>query len=228
LAYGSYRQVYSALKFLYSVTLGRPGEVSRIPFPKHQPSALPKVLTFAELSAFFTALRKPKYRALFMTCYAAGLRLREVCHLRVEDIDSRRMVIHVRAGKGGKGRLTVLSPRLLEILRAYWRLTKPNGWLFPGANASRPVALDSARSVFHRARTQAGLADGYSPHSLRHSFATPLLDAGADLVLIQNLLGHRSIRTTSRYTHVSVVRIQQTRSPLDCLPAIPVEGKRKP
>jgi integrase/recombinase XerD len=224
LAYASYRQVYAALKFLYSVTLGRPGEVSRLPFPKRRPSALPKVLTTAELTAFFAALRKAKYRALFMTCYAAGLRLAEVCHLQVTDIDSARKVIHV-SGKGGKERLTILSPRLLEVLRGYWRLTKPSVWLFPGATPARPVALDTARNVFHRARAQAGLPLGYSPHSLRHSFATHLLDAGTDLVLIQSLLGHRSIHTTSRYTHVSLARLQQASSPLDRLPALPTEGK---
>src|SRR6516162_5424137 len=119
LAYGSYRQVYAALKFLYSVTLGRPEAVSRIPFPQRQPRSLPKTLTVEELTAFLTAIRKPKYRALFMTCYAAGLRLSEVCHLRVQDIDSQRMVLRVRHGKGGKERLTVLSPRLLEVLRTY-------------------------------------------------------------------------------------------------------------
>jgi len=225
LAYASYRQVYAALKFLYSVTLGRPGEVSRLPFPKRQPTGLPKVLTVAELTAFFAAVRKAKYRALFMTCYAAGLRLGEICHLRVEDIDSQRMVVHVRAGKGGKERLTILSPRLLEVLRAYWRLAKPKVWLFPGAAPTRPVALDTARGVFHRARAQAGLPRGYTPHSLRHSFATHLLDAGTDLVLIQHLLGHRSIQTTSHYTHVSLERLQQAHSPLDRLPAIRAEGK---
>ncbi|MFL5244133.1 MAG: tyrosine-type recombinase/integrase [Gemmataceae bacterium] len=125
--------MYADLKFLYGVTLGRPGEVSCLPFPKHQPSALPKVLTTAELTAFFAALRKAKYRALFMTCYAGGLRLGEVCHLQVTDIDSARKVIHVRSGKGGKERLTLLSPRLLEVLRSYWRLARPSVWLFPGA-----------------------------------------------------------------------------------------------
>jgi integrase/recombinase XerD len=102
-----------------------------------------------------------------MTCYAAGLRLGEVCRLQVTDIDSRRMVLHVRAGKGAKERLTILSPRLLEVLRGYWRLTKPSVWLFPGATPARPVALDTARNVFHRARAQAGLPLGYSPHSLQ-------------------------------------------------------------
>ena len=225
LSYSTYRQVYAALKFLYAVTLGRPGEVSRIPFPKRQPSRLAKVLTAEELTAFFSAFRKAKYRALFMTCYAAGLRLGEVCRLQVADIDSRRMVIHVR-GKGNQERLTILSSRLLEVLRTYWRLakSKPKTWLFPGATLERPVSLDTARSVFHRARTDAGLAR-YTPHSLRHSFATHLLDAGTDLVLIQQLLGHRCIDTTSRYTHVSLTRIQQAQSPLDRLPVLDTERK---
>jgi site-specific recombinase XerD len=224
LAYASYRQVYAALKFLYSVTLSRPGEVSRIPFPKRQSSALPKVLTVAELTAFFAAFRKAKYRALFMTCYAAGLRLGETCHLRIEDIDSKRMVLRVRAGKSQE-RLTILSPRLLAVLRAYWRWAQPKEWLFPGATPTRPVALDTARGVFHRARAQAGLPPGYTPHSLRHSFATHLLDAGTDLVLIQHLLGHRSIHTTSRYTHVSLERLQRAPSPLDRLPTSAGEGE---
>ena len=228
LAYGSYRQVYAALKFLYSVTLGRPEVVSRIPFPQRQHIGLPKTLTVEELTTFFTAIRKPKYRALFMTVYAAGLRLCEACHLHVQDVDSQRMVLRVRSGKGGKERLTVLSPRLLEVLRAYWRLAKPKDWLFPGYPPTRPVTVDTARNVFHRARTVVGLPHGYTPHSLRHSFATHLLDAGTDLVLIQNLLGHTSIRTTSRYTHVSLRRIQQTVSPLDRLPPINLEGKAKP
>jgi site-specific recombinase XerD len=163
-----------------------------------------------------------------MTCYAAGLRLGEACNLRVQDIDSRRMVLRVRSGKGGKERLTVLSPRLLEVLRAYWRLAKPSDWLFPGYPTTRPVSLDTARSVFHRARVKAGVAQGYTPHSLRHSFATHLLDAGTDLVLIQKLLGHATIKTTSRYTDVSLRRIQQTVSPLDRLPPISMEGKGKP
>ena len=224
LAYASYRQVYAALKFLYSVTLGRPGEVTRLPFPRRQPSPLPRVLSAEELTAFFAALRKPKYRALFTTCYAAGLRLGEVCRLQVQDIDSRRMVLHVRTGKGGKERLTVLSPRLLQVLRAYWRQTKPKRWLFPGATPDRPIGLDSARNVFHRACAEAGLPVGYSPHSLRHCFATHLLDAGTDLVLIQALLGHHSLHTTSRYTHVSTARIQKVVSPLDRLPPLAWEA----
>jgi integrase/recombinase XerD len=227
LAYSSYRQVYAALKFLYTVTLDRPAEVGRIPFPKRRPRALPEVFTVEQLTAFFAALRRVKYRALFMTCYAAGLRLSEVCHLQVPDIDSARMVIHVR-GKGGKERLTVLSRRLLQVLRAYWRVAKPRLWLFPGARPDRPVSVDATRNVFHRACEAAGLPLGYIPHSLRHSFATHLLDAGTDLVLIQQLLGHASIRTTSCYTHVSLARLQQAPSLLDRLPALAAEEKAAP
>jgi site-specific recombinase XerD len=158
-----------------------------------------------------------------MTCYAAGLRISEACQLRVEDIDSRRMVLRVRQGKGGKERYTVLSPRLLEMLRCYWRVDKPRDWLFPGATAAGHVCADTVRQVFGRARDQAGLHRRLTPHSLRHAFATHLLDAGTDLVLIQTLLGHRSIKTTSRYTHVSLQRIQKTVSPLEQLP--PIEGE---
>lgn len=223
-SYAAYRQMYAALKFLYSVTLGRPEEVSRVPFPRRRPNALPKILSGEQLRAFFSALRKPKYRALFTTCYAAGLRLSEVCQLQVADIDSQRMVIHVRAGKGGKERLSVLSPRLLDMLRAYWCLTQPTRWLFPGLRPDRPVALDTARLVFRRACAEIALPSGYTPHSLRHCFATHLLDAGTDLVLIQALLGHSSLYTTSRYTHVSTARIQQVVSPLDHLPTLTWEA----
>src|SRR5262245_57688952 len=224
-SYSSYRQTYAALKFLYTVTLGRRGEVSRIPFPKRPPGRLPKALTADELTAFFAALREPKYRALFMTCYAAGLRLSEVCHLHVNDIDSGRMVVHVRIGKGAKERFTVLSPRLLEVLRTYWRLTRPCLWLFPGSNPQRSISPDTARNAFRRACAAAGLPPDYTPHSLRHSFATHLLDAGTDSILIQNLFGHQSIKTTSRYTHVSLPRIQQAPGLLERLP---IDSEEKP
>ncbi len=153
-----------------------------------------------------------------MTCYGAGLRLSEVCQLQVTDIDSKRMVVHVRAGKGAKERLTVLSPRLLEVLRVYWKLTRPRRWLFPCINQERSISPDTARNAFRRACSRAGLSHDYTPHSLRHSFATHLLDAGADLVLIQNLLGHQSIKTTSRYTQVSLPRIQEAPGLLERLP----------
>jgi site-specific recombinase XerD len=225
LSYQTYRQIVAALKFLYTTTLARPWTVARIPFPRHQQQPLPNLLNQEELVALFAALRNPKYRALFMTCFAAGLRIREACRLRIEDIDSKRMVLRVR-GKGGKERFSLLPPRLLEVLRSYWRLAKPRTWLFPGRTRDGHLSPDSARQEFRRALLRAGLQHKKcTPHTLRHCFATFLLDSGTDLVLIQALLGHSSIATTSRYTHVSVARLQQTTSPLEQLPALPTERK---
>jgi site-specific recombinase XerD len=220
LSYASYRQVLAALKFLYTVTLGRPWEVERVPFPKHRSRPLPNVPHADDLTALFSALHSLKYRALLMTCYAAGLRIGEACQLHAEDVDSRRMVLRVRQGKGSKERYTVLSPRLLAMLRCYWRVEKPRDWLFPGRTPAGHVCPDTVRQVFRRARDEAGLHRRFTPHSLRHAFATHLLDAGTDLVLIQTLLGHRSIGTTIRYTHVSLQRIQKAVSPLEQLPPI--------
>jgi integrase/recombinase XerD len=220
----TYRQIRAALKFLYAVTLNRPGVVQRIPFPKDRRGKLTDVLNGPELTALFDALRSPKYRAVLITCYAAGLRIREACRLRVEDVDSQRMVLRIRDGKGGKERLTLLAPRLLALLRRYWLIDKPRGWLFPGKRPDTHVSPDAVRQVFRQARDAAGIAKACTPHTLRHSFATHLLDAGTDLVLIQTLLGHESIRTTSRYTHVSTERLQRAESPLERLP--PLTGER--
>jgi site-specific recombinase XerD len=161
---------------------------------------------------------------VLLTCYAAGLRIGEACRLRVHDIDSRRMFIRIN-GKGGRERLALLSPRLLTLLRRYWLIAKPKEWLFPGQSAMQPINPSSVRQVFRRARLRAGLEKRCTPHSLRHSFATHLLDAGADLMLIKTLLGHQSIRTTSRYTHVSTERLHKTRSPLERLPALQAERR---
>jgi integrase/recombinase XerD len=224
-SHDTYRQVRAALKFLYTVTLKRSWEIEHIPFPRRCGRRLPEVLTIPELTAFFDALRSAKYRAVLLTCYAGGLRISEACHLRIDDVDSKRMVLRIRDGKGGHERLTLLSPRLLAILRRYWLIAKPKEWLFPGRGQTRPLCPDTVREVCRKAVIKAGLATRCSPHSLRHSFATHLLDAGADLVLIQNLLGHRSIYTTSRYTHVSTERLQKTTSPLERLPALAAERR---
>ena len=223
--YDTYRQIRAALKFLYTVTLKRPWAVEHIPFPKRPHRRLPEVLNAQELTALFNALKAPRYRAVLLTCYAAGLRISEACGLRVDDIDSQRMILRIRNGKGGKERFTLLSPRLLALLRRYWLLDQPKEWLFPGQDPAQPIAPDSVRQVFRRACRTAGLEKHCTPHSLRHSFATHLLDAGTDLVLIQALLGHESIRTTSRYTHVSTERLQKTASPLDRLPPLDAEGR---
>jgi site-specific recombinase XerD len=216
-SYQTYRQVLAALKFLYTVTLGRAWEVERLPFPKHRRQRLPNVLNQDQLLALFQALRAPKYRAILISCYAAGLRIREACRLRIDDIDSKRMVIRVRQGKGCRERYTLLSPRLLEMLRCYWRIYRPVDWLYPGGTVEGHICPDTVRQVFNKAREQAGLGKWCTPHTLRHAFATHLLEAGTDLVVIQALLGHASIKTTSVYTHVSTDRIGKVTSPLEQL-----------
>ena len=145
LSYDTYRQILAVLKFLYTVTLNRPWTVERIPFPKRGPRPLPLVLSVEQVTALFTAMRSPKYRALLMTCYAAGLRIGEACQLRVVDIDSQRRVLHVRQGKGGRERITLLSPRLLAVLRRDWQIDRPPDWLFPGATTAGHVSPDSVR-----------------------------------------------------------------------------------
>jgi len=217
-SYATYRQIVAALKFLYTVTLSRPWEVERIPFPRHRRPRLAEVLRQDQIVQLFAALRRPKYRAILMTCYAAGLRISEACQLRVEDIDSRRMVIRVQYGKGNKQRYTVLSQRLLVVLREYWKIDRPRFWLFPGRGASGYVAPATVRGVFRRAREEVGLGKRCTPHTLRHSFATHLLETGTDVLILQALLGHSTIKTTSTYAHVRTDHIRKVVSPLDLLP----------
>lgn len=228
LAYDSYRQIYAALKFLYSVTLGRPWVVERIPFPRLRLQRLPTVWSPEELATLFGAIHRPMYRALFMTCYGAGVRIAEACHLRVEDVDSKRMVLRVRHAKGGKERFTLLSPKLLEVLREYWRQERPQGWLFSGPTPDQPLSTDAARRALSQICVDAGFSKRCTPHTLRHCFATHMLDAGADLVVLQKVLGHHSIKTTSRYTHVSVRRIRGLVSPLDLLPSLAPSAPSSP
>ena len=216
-SYATYRQVLAALKFLYRVTLNQPWTVERIPFPKRDRQPFPEVVDRDALLKLFAAFRSLKHRALFLTCYAAGLRIGEACALRVEDIDSKRMLIRVRYAKGNKQRFTVLSPKLLEVLRIYWKIHRPPEWLFPGQGKRPYLCADTARQVFRKARDNAGLGRWCTPHTLRHSFATHLLESGTQLVVIQALLGHCNIRTTSVYTHVQTDHIAGLKSPLDGL-----------
>lgn len=213
---GTVRQVRAALTFLYSVTLRRPVEVAYLPVMRRQ-VRLPVVLSGREVSALLAATESPKYRAILMTLYAGGLRITEACRLRLEDIDSKRMVIHVRHAKGNRDRFTILSPRLLDDLRQYWKTSRPEGWLFPGQPADVPTSPNTVRVIFQRARIRAGIQKKASPHTLRHSFATHLIECGTDITVIQALLGHKSIRVTERYTHISVDMISRTKSPLDLL-----------
>jgi integrase len=216
-SYGTYRQILAALKFLYCVTLARPWAVDRIPFPRRPRDEFPRVVGREQLVQLFAAFRSVKYRTLFLTCYAAGLRISEACALRVEDIDSRQMVLRVRYAKGSKQRYTVLSPQLLIALREYWQIARPPEWLFPGQGKSPFLSPNSARQVFRMARDEVGLGTWCTPHTLRHSFATHLLEAGMQLNVIQALLGHSSIRTTIAYTHVRKDHIATVTSPLDLL-----------
>jgi site-specific recombinase XerD len=215
-----YRQARLALRFFYTVTLGREWVVARMPRPK-EPKKLPVVLSSEEMARFLDALENPKHRALLMTAYAGGLRLSEVARLRLEDIDSARMVIHIRHPKGLRDRDVMLSPRLLEVLRAYRKGYRPGPWLFPGQKPDRPVAVRTVQMVCERALEASGLSKHVHMHTLRHSFATHLLEAGTDLRTIQVLLGHRSFSTTARYLHVTTAALKSTRSPFDGLELSP-------
>ena len=217
-------QTRCALRFLYRYTLERPWVDDRVACSK-VPRKLPVVLSLDEVAQLFAAIGNLKHRAILMTAYAAGLRLSEVIALRLEDIDSRRMVLRVRQGKGRKDREVMLSPRLLEILRLYWRAERPRDYLFPGRAPDRPIFPTSVQKICKAALKASGLKKRISPHSLRHSFATHMLEAGADVKTIQLLLGHRHLSTTARYTHISTARLHGTSSPLDRLPPFSGEGR---
>lgn len=214
-----YNQAVSALRFLYRVTLARPEMIARLPYPRRV-KRLPTVLGAAEVVRLLEAVENPKHRLLLLVAYAAGLRVSEIVGLRVADIDSDRMTIRVRQGKGKKDRQVMLSPVLLKELRAYCRRARPTHWLFPGQKPGRPLTSRLLQRVCRKAAKAAGLDTGgrrVTAHTLRHSFATHLLEAGTDLRVIQTLLGHRSVSTTALYTHVSTDRIRSIVSPLDRL-----------
>jgi site-specific recombinase XerD len=213
----TYRQVWAGLKFLYTVTLRRPIEVEHVPF-RRKPPRLPNVVSGTEVSALLDAVTDMKYRAVLMTMYGGGLRIAEACQLRPGDIDSKRMLIHV-LGKGDRERYTILPQRLLEFLRQYWRQSRPKEWLFPAASKQGHVSVDSVRKVFRKALTAAHIHKPLSTHCLRHGFATHLLETGVDIKVIQELLGHKSLRTTTIYTHVTLEHVGRIRSPLDLLGA---------
>lgn len=213
---GSYRQIRAALAFLYTVTLKRKIEVEHIPV-RRKKVKLPVVLSGTEVNALLDEVRVDKYRAIVMAQYAGGLRISEACRLRAEDIDSKRMVIHIRAGKGGKDRYTLLSVRFLACLRDYWRKHQPAEWLFVGNTAAGHACPNTVRKVFHAAADSAGISKKTTPHVLRHCFATHLLESGVDMTIVQALLGHRSMRSTLIYTHISVKHIGRIKSPLDLL-----------
>lgn len=208
----------SALRFLYTVTLKRDWKVDYIPYPRSKGRRLPVVLSQDEVKRFLQSFFNVKHRAMVMVAYAAGLRVSEICRLRVSDIDSERMLIRVVEGKGGKDRYVTLSPQLLELLRTYWLAVRPgSAFLFPGCGGNHPITANSVRAACRRARARAGLVKGVTPHSLRHAFATHLHEAGLDLRTLQLLLGHARLETTARYLHVSARTLRGVVSPLDTL-----------
>lgn len=206
----------SALKFFYRTTLGRPEVVANIPNPK-LPKRMPVVLSEEEVLAIFEAIRYIKHKAMIATTYGAGLRISEVCSLRKSAVDSQRMRILIH-GKGKKERYCLLSPMILELLREYYRKVHPKGdWLFPGRNPQNHLSSGSIHKAFKKAVKKVGIKKKVSMHSLRHAFATHLLEHGTDIRFVQVLLGHASIRSTMRYTHVSNAALSQIESPWDRL-----------
>jgi site-specific recombinase XerD len=226
LATGSILIAIAALRFLYKVTLHKDWKVEEIiPAPK-KPQKLPIVLSPEEVLKFLSCVQSIKHRTILTICYAAGLRISEAIGLKVADIDSKRMVIRVELGKGQKDRYVMLSPKLLEILRAWWPVDKPKQWLFPGDRVGNHITKDSVQQACQKARQRCGISKPITPHSLRHAFAVHLLESGTDVRTIQLLLGHRSLATTARYLRIATSKVCSTTSPLDLLPQ-PVAAEPK-
>ncbi|MGB2823968.1 MAG: site-specific tyrosine recombinase/integron integrase [Phycisphaerae bacterium] len=214
---GTYGQYRTALKFFFEITMGKPCVIERILTPKRA-HPLPDVMSLDEVLTLLEAVQSYRNRVTLTVMYGAGLRITEACALSVGDIDSERMVIHVRNGKGRKDRYVMLPQMVLSLLRKYWRMAKPKDYLFPGMKQGRHITPQNIRREFHKARRRAGLPSRYHPHTLRHSFATHLVDAGVDLEVVQALLGHTCISTTSIYARTSTKRIREVKSPLDAEP----------
>jgi len=209
-------QASCALRFFYGVTLGRSEVLAGI-VSAREPQKLPVVLSADEIVQFLEAVPGLRNRAALTTAYGAGLRVREVSRLKLADIDSGRKVIRIEQGKGGKDRYVMLSAQLLQILRAYWRLARPARWLFPGRELDHPVSVATLQEACRVATRTAGLSKPVTVHTLRHSFATHLLEAGTDIRIIQVVLGHARLATTARYAQVATRLIAGTPSPLDRL-----------
>jgi site-specific recombinase XerD len=207
----------ASVRFLYTVTLRQPQKVASLVWPK-VPHPLPDILAASEVERLLNAVESPKHRVILMAAYGAGMRIGEACSLATIDIDSERMVIHIRDGKRGHDRYVMLSPVLLAGLRSYWRMFRPEGLaLFPGDKSGTCISAEAVRDALRQALAATGIKKRVTPHSLRHAFATHLLESGTDTRVIQRLLGHSSIRSTARYTQVSTKHIAATPSPLDRL-----------
>lgn len=225
LAANSISVAVAALRFFYTVTLKQAWTVDADIPTCRLPQKLPQVLSQKEVSQFLDAVESLKHRVILTVCYAAGLRVSEAVRLKPAAIDSRRMVIRVEEGKGRKDRYVMLSPKLLDILRDYWKATRPTEWLFPGDRPGRPITRFAVERVCQETRQRSDITKPVTPHSLRHAFAVHLLESGADLRTIQLLLGHRSLTITSRYLRIATSKVCATASPLDSLvsvlPAVP-------
>lgn len=219
---GSLNATITGLKFFFETTLEQPALMAKM-CHVYQPHPLPVILNLDEVSRLLNAAGSLKYQAALSVAYGAGLRASEVVHLRINDIDSERMVIRVEQGKGQRDRYAILSPTLLELLRAWYRYARtrrkmlPGGWLFPGQKPVNPLTTRQLNRAFHRARQAAGIDKPVSLHSLRHAFATHLLEQREDIRVIQVLLGHKKLENTARYTQVAAKRLHDVKSPLEYL-----------
>ena len=212
----------AALRFLYRTTLHKDWSFDEvIPAPK-KPQKLPVILSPEEVLHFLSCVASLKHRAILTSCYAAGLRISEAVRLKITDIDSQRMVVRVDQGKGQKDRYVMLSPKLLEVLRSWWRIEKPKCWLFPGQFPRRHVTRHAVQRACQKASRLCDIPKPITPHSFRHAFAVHLLESGTDVRTIQLLLGHRSLATTAQYLRMAPSRVCSTTSPLDLLP-VPME-----
>jgi integrase/recombinase XerD len=223
-SWSQFNQMVSALRFLYRVTLGRTEQIPMIPYGK-KPKRLPCVLSPEEVLRLLEATPPGLYRTLFQTTYACGLRLNEVIHLQVTDVDGARRVLHVRQGKGDKERLLPLSERLLDQLRVYWRHYRPRPWLFPRRSGDQPIHENSVQKVCQQLVKRVQITKPASFHTLRHSFATHLLEAGVDVRTLQKLLGHSNLSTTAHYLHLTCNHLQRLPSLLDLLPLPTANGR---
>lgn len=214
LSVGTYRQALAAYRYFYRWVIKRGDLVEDILSPRPE-RHLPVVLSVNEVQRLFAAIPSFKHRMILMTAYSAGLRVAETVNLKVADLDSERMVIRIVQSKRNKDRYTVLSPVLLAMLRHYWWAARPRHYLFPGRSQDRPMSVSTVQRTCKAAGQTAGIEKQVTPHTLRHSFATHLLESGTDLRILQALLGHSCIRTTAIYTHVSNKLISNTASPLD-------------
>jgi integrase/recombinase XerD len=218
LATASITIAVSALRFLYRVTLKKDWSLEDIIPAPQKPQTLPIVLSPEEVIQFLDCVRIRKHRAILTTCYAAGLRVSEAVALTIPAIDSQRMVLRVEQGKGKKDRYTMLSPKLLEILRDWWRVEKSKHWLFPGDLPGQHISRFAVESACRKAHRMCKISKPITPHSMRHAFACHLLEAGTDIRQIQLLLGHRSLTTTAKYLRIATSKVCSTASPLDLLP----------